>query len=159
MKETMLDVLMYLFDQYLDEDADVESDEETLKWQLAQAGFPESEIAKALSWIEGLVPNQGAAPIQVSHTQPPMRVYAPQEMERMDALCRGYLLFLEQIGVLDPSTRELIIDQVMALETDTVDLAQLKWVVLMVLFNQPDGQTVCSWIEDFIFDREAGYFH
>ncbi len=77
----------------------------------------------------------------------------------MDAECRGFLLFLEQVKVLDATTRELVVDRVMALESESIDLEQLKWVVLMVLFNQPGQETMFSWMEDFVFDREACRLH
>ena len=49
MKESVLDVLMYLFEHYVDEDADLETDRDALHSALLQAGFPESEVAKAHS--------------------------------------------------------------------------------------------------------------
>ena len=57
------------------------------------------------------------------------------------------------------TTRELVVDRVMALESEAIDLEQLKWVVLMVLFNQPGQETMFSWMEDFVFDREACRLH
>ena len=69
------------------------------------------------------------------------------------------MLFLEQVGVLDGLTREFVIDRVMALEAEDLDLEQLKWVILMVLFNQPGRESVYAWMEDFVFDRAAGQLH
>jgi Smg protein len=60
---------------------------------------------------------------------------------------------------LDPTTRELVIDRVMALETDDIDLDQLKWVVLMVLFNQPGHEAAFAWMEDLVFNEVRGYLH
>jgi Smg protein len=85
MKETVLDVLMYLFDNFIEEDK-----------------------------------------------------------------CRGFLLYLEHAGVLNLHERELVIDRVMALETEEINIQQLKWVVLMVLFNQPDKEAAITWMEDIV---------
>ena len=52
----------------------------------------------------------------------------------------------------DPS-RELVIDRVMALEDEEIDLDQLKWVVLMVLFNQPGRESAYAWMEDLVIDQ------
>ena len=90
---------------------------------------------------------------------PSVRVLATDEAERLDLECRSFLLSLEQAGVLDTTTRELVIDRVMALETRAIDLEQLKWVVLMVLFNQPGKESMFSWMEDFVVDREACRLH
>lgn len=159
MKENVLDVLMYLFEHYLDDDADVESDQESLKLELVRAGFPESEISKAFAWLEGLsVEHEGSCGC-ASAESPPVRIYTHDEVERMDTECRGFLLFLEQAGVLDAMTRELVVDRVMALETDTIDVEQLKWVLLMVLFNQPGKEAVFAWMEDLMLEKSSGRLH
>ena len=49
MKEDVLDVLMYLFENYMDDDTATEADPETLKTQLREAGFLSAEINKAFS--------------------------------------------------------------------------------------------------------------
>ena len=80
-------------------------------------------------------------------------------MARLDKECRGFMLFLEQTGVLDTVSRELVIDRAMALETGDIDLPQLKWVILMVLFNQPGQEAALAWMEDLLFDGISGHLH
>ena len=75
---------------------------------------------------------------------------------KLSSECRGFLLFLEQSGILHPETRELVIDQVMMLDTDEIDLHQLKWIVLMALFNQPDQEDARAWLESWAFDDALG---
>jgi Smg protein len=82
-----------------------------------------------------------------------VRIYTGDEMGRLDTRCRGFLIFLEQVGVLDGLSRELVIDRVMALEDEEMDLDQLKWVVLMVLFNQPGRESAYAWMEDLVIDH------
>ena len=41
----------------------------------------------------------------------------------------------------------------MALEDEEIDLDQLKWVVLMVLFNQPGRESAYAWMEDLVIDH------
>ena len=60
---------------------------------------------------------------------------------------------------LNATTRELVIDRVMALDGDDVDLEQLKWVVLMVLFNQPDQEAAFTWLEDLVLQDPPPYLH
>jgi Smg protein len=73
--------------------------------------------------------------------------------------CRGFLLSLEQGGILSSETRELVIDRVMALEADDIGLQQLKWIILMVLFNQPGQEEAYACLEDMVFDEIPGYLH
>jgi Smg protein len=63
------------------------------------------------------------------------------------------------MGVLDHTIRETVIDRVMALDSEEVDLEQLKWVILMVLFNQPGNEAAAAWMEDIVIDEVAGQIH
>jgi Smg protein len=47
----------------------------------------------------------------------------------------------------------------MALESEDFDLDQLKWVVLMVLFNQPGHEAAYTWVEDLVFDDTVNCLH
>ena len=89
----------------------------------------------------------------------PVRVYHGPELDRLDVECRGFLLFLEQQGVLDADQRELVLDRAMALDQDELDLDDLKWVVLMVLFNQPGAEAAYAWMETQMFADEPEPVH
>ena len=156
MKENVLDVLMYLFQNYMDDDVDADPDRESIQGELLIAGFPAREIQQAFEWLDSLVDRQ-AAPLVVNPGS--CRIYLELEQDRLDVECRGFLLFLEQGGLLDCETRELVIDRVMALESDDIDLHQLKWIILMVLFNQPGREEAYAWLEDLVFDDVPGYLH
>jgi Smg protein len=80
-------------------------------------------------------------------------------VEYLDLESRGFLMFLEQMGILTPNNRELVIDRVLALDADDMDLEQLKWIVLMVLFNDPGQEAAYAWMEDLVFDNVAGTLH
>ena len=90
---------------------------------------------------------------------PSLRLFNDQELDRLDSGCRGFLLFLEQAKVLGSHERELVIDRIMALESNEIDLQQLKWVVLMVLFNQPDKEAAITWMEDIVMDDINANLH
>ncbi|MEJ2059873.1 MAG: DUF494 domain-containing protein [Gammaproteobacteria bacterium] len=157
MKENVLDVLMYLFEHYVDDETEFDSDRDRLESHLMDAGFHNQEIDKAFDWLEGLA-NEGE-PLFEHVGQNPVRIYTGKEMERLDENCRGFLMFLEQGGMLTPQLRERIIERVMALDAEEVDLEQLKWVVLMVLFNQPEQETAHLWLEDLLLDDSRLVMH
>jgi Smg protein len=159
MKETVLDVLMYIFDNYVEDDVEFVPDQEYLKEQLIEAGFLGRQIEKAFTWLEGLADKRERLD-SINLSEPPsLRLYNDQEQDRLDSDCRGFLLFLEQIKVLNSHDRELVIDRIMALETEDIDLHQLKWVVLMVLFNQPDKEAAITWMEDIVMDNINANLH
>lgn len=155
MKENVIDVLLYLFENYIDTEDSHQPDKDTLELELERVGFQELEIHKALNWLDTMTV---VAP-QVDNPDAPMRVFNDGEMERLDVHCRGYLLFLEQVGVLDVETREVVIERVLALDSEEIDLEQLKWVVLMVLFYQPGREVAYAWMEDLVFEDLEAVIH
>ena len=160
MKEGVLDILIYLFENYFDADTEdgFEPDRETLKLELEKAGFPGTEVERALCWLEELAADHPAR-LPPSPTSRAIRVFAALEQARLDTDCRGYLVHLEQVGILSPMQRELVIDRLMALEGDEIDIDKLKWVVLMVLFSQPGQETAFSRMEDLVFEDRSGAIH
>jgi Smg protein len=86
-------------------------------------------------------------------------VFTDSECLRLDLECRGFLVFLEQAGILSSSSRELVIDRVMALDDEPIDLDALKWVILMVLFSQPDQEEAYVWMESLIFESPTQVLH
>ena len=126
MKETVFDVLMYLFDNYFEEDYEINSDQESLKYELVQAGFGDNQVSKAFDWLEGLALQKDLIQSDNLSDKATLRMYSEREMEKLDVKCRGFLIFLEQSGVLDAYDREVVIDRAMALEAEEIDLQQLS---------------------------------
>lgn len=157
MKETVLDVLMYLFESFVDSEDEPEPNRNEIRDELERAGFGDREIDRALEWLDGL--NFADAVPTVTSSSAGMRIYDPGEQERFDAAARGYLLHLEQVGILPPAQRELVIDRLLALESDEIDLEQIKWVVMMVLFSQPGNEQAYAQMEDLVFAEEPGWMH
>jgi len=158
MKENLLDILMYMFEHCLDGESGIMPDEKDLRNQLDDAGFHDQDVDKAFTWLEGLsIARESSFDAPLSSRA--VRIFSTLECDKMDVECRGFLIFLEQTGVLDAVTRELVIDRAMALESEEIDLQQLKWVILMVLFNQPGQEAAFAWIEDLIFDDIAEHLH
>lgn len=130
----MFDVLVYLFESYIDANACPASP--LLARKLSAAGFEEAEISEALEWLSGL---RSVADDIDTHAVPgpgSTRVYAAPELNRLGPECRGFLHFLESAGALDGARRELIIERAMALEDFTITVERLKVITLMVLWQQ-----------------------
>ncbi|BDY02985.1 DUF494 domain-containing protein [Ferrimonas sediminicola] len=157
----MFDILMYLFETYVQSDVELLLDREELTEELSRAGFKSEEIGKALIWIEKLAALQDGTDQPYLYTNPnhSLRVYTEAEQIRLDTACRGFLLFLEQIQVLSGETREMVIDRVMELDGEPLSLDDLKWVVLMVLFNAPGNEGAYRQMEDLVFEEPEGMIH
>jgi Smg protein len=157
----MFDILMYLFETYIHSDIELLMDHDELTDELTRAGFHKEEIYKALDWLEQL------AALQDSDQQPylnpsdnlSIRIYTAPEMDKLDVGCRGFLMFLEQIKVLTQETREMVIDRVMELDSPEIELEDLKWIILMVLFNVPGSESAYQQMEELLFDLGDGPLH
>ncbi len=157
MKESVLDVLMYLFETYIGEDIEPEPDRNILRSELELAGFNNRVITHALEWLDDLgdFHNDSDYAPQSNST----RIFNGREMQRIDVECRGYIVYLEQIGILNTSQRERVLDRILALGERDIDLDDIKWVVLMVLFTQPGQEDAYARMEDLVFEEKAGVVH
>lgn len=157
----MMDILMYLFETYIHSDAELMVDQDELEDELLRAGFHQEEIYKALDWLEDLAAlqqsdQQTAIAMSASTST---RIYTDKEKNRLDVKSRGFLLFLEQVNVLTTETREMVIDRVMGLETQELLLDDLKWIILMVLFNVPGNENAYTLMEELLYTAETGILH
>lgn len=158
MKQEVFDILLYLFDNYIYDNE--EMDATALEGELKRAGFNSRSIDKAFNWIDELAEAHEKGESQFTPAgNTSIRHYSADELDRLDTSCRGFLQFLEDMGVMDFSTRETVIDRVMALDSSEITLEQLKWVVLMVLFNQPGQEEAAVWLEDIVIDEMGIQLH
>ena len=155
----MFEVLMYLFENYMDGSVALNADQDTIVSELEQAGFSRGEIGRALDWLDGLNRVQETVQSGPQSTLHAMRHYSPEESERLGIEGRGFFLSLEQLGILDPMTREIVIDRIMALDSREVDMGRIKWVILIALFNQPDKKSALSLLQDMILSDAFDVLH
>ncbi|UDG81417.1 Protein Smg [Candidatus Profftia lariciata] len=157
----MFDVLMYLFETYIHTASGIQVDQDKLTDDLTRVGFAKKDIYNALGWLEKLAIMQenNTMPYTACTNTNVMRIYTDDEIIRLNSECRGFLLFLEQIKLLTPETREMVIDRVMALDADQLNLEDLEWVVLIVLFNIPGHEYAYKQMEELLFDFRDGYLH
>jgi Smg protein len=130
----MYDVLVYLFENC--QQTEVAYDRDRVAKKLSAAGFEDSDISEALHWLAGVVRAPQGGLDKLPDAQRSFRAYAPRELAKLDAACRGFLLTLEHSGILNPQTRELVIERSLAASGEALSLEQLKLVVLTVLWNQ-----------------------
>lgn len=157
MKETVLDVLMYLFETYIGDELDPEPDRHILRDELERAGFNNRIIEHALEWLDGL--DGEADDEDIAPNDRSIRIFNRREQNRLDTSCRGYIIYLEQIGILSAGQRELVLDRLFALGARDIDIEDIKWVVLMVLFTQPGQEAAYARMEDLVFEDRNGVVH
>ncbi len=161
-KQSVVDVLMFLFERYLDDEEASESnhfteERDSIQLRLKEVGFQNHEINQAFDWLESLVDyhhnNQ-----MVSLKETSTRIYSEQEKKLISLESIGFLNFLEQSDILTPVTRELILDRVVALG-HSLDAQQLKWIIMIVLHSHPGEKNTLALMEDFMFDETIDHIH
>lgn len=172
MTTSVLDILIYVFDRYMLDEAPEMLERDDLARDLERAGFGHAHVERALDWLAALVEaaNRSAerapssalpgSPAEARSAGHPaavgaVRIFSECELARLSTECRGFLMTLERLGVLTAAQREIVVERMLALDADELDTEQLKWVVLMVLSSQPDGGQGFARMEDLGLDSTA----
>ena len=162
MKQNVVDVLMYLFENIIAGESMVypDSEHEHMFDRLEDLGFPPNEIISAFDWLEDLaemhsVKSDDTDNEQIINTQS-VRIYSALEKFILEPECISFLMHLEQNQVISPVSREIILDRVTALDVE-LGLEQLKWIVMIVLYSQPGEETAYAWMENMVFDDNLSY--
>ncbi len=154
---SVLDTVLFLFENYL-EDCHEPPQRAILENILRADGFPEPTVRRALDWLEILeAPEHKFA--SDTFGAGAWRVFNAQECARLTAQARGFLLYLEQIAVLDPVLRESVIERLLALDDEVVDIEQVQWVVLLSLFRRPGQEAAFAQMEDLLYADMADLAH
>jgi Smg protein len=95
MKQNIFEVLIYLFENYLDDDNDVPPDSDAIRTDLIDAGFENAEVNKAFDWLDSLTLQNNIKP----SVAPAFRIFCDREIAKLDVECRYFLIFLELSGI------------------------------------------------------------
>ncbi|NVK21696.1 MAG: DUF494 domain-containing protein [Kangiellaceae bacterium] len=150
MKEDVLDVLLYIFENFQDEESNHILANDSLVEALEDVGFTEGEIKGAIDWLDGLVEVTSESFIPTQSGAEALRVFSPQEQLVLSAKAQGTIMAFEQMGILDAHAREMVIDRMVALgvqEDEATELERLRWVVMMVLYNMQNRDAEFAWVE------------
>lgn len=154
-KQSVVDVLMFLFEEYLGESNDAIDERNNIQVKLEEFGFQHQEIDQAFNWLEDLASlREGSS--QIAANTNSIRIYSDVEKSILDEECIGFLIFLEQSDILTPVTRELVLDRIVALD-HPLDAEQLKWIVMIVLHTHPGEENAFAWMEGLVFNDVVDY--
>ncbi len=111
-----------------------------MRQELEEAGFNDEVIDSSMNWLNSLLEQQllgflrsaSVSNFPSIHSQQAVRCYSIEERLKLSSEVRGLLFQLEQDGMLDWITREIVITQLMKLDQASVELDDFYWVVFMV---------------------------
>lgn len=148
----------------------IQLDQKTLMAELDQFGVSlaelESTLAKMVVWAASQSQPSSSSSLHsnssLTHVpqEPPLAGYAVQphtgsriftssECDKISKKSRGFLVKIEQAGILSPQVREMIIDQLMQVEIeDQIRLAHTKWIAFQILFHDapPEHIAYLEWL-------------
>ncbi|HWU83260.1 MAG TPA: DUF494 domain-containing protein [Methylophilaceae bacterium] len=150
----MFEVLVYMFENYFE--ADIRPDQNTLAKELFAAGFDQQDIDGAFDWFDQLEAMTDQPSVAGHATG--FRVYTEPETKKISHESLSFMMFLEQAKVLNPSQRELVIDRAMALPQSEISLEEIRWIVLMALWNQNKASDYL-FVEDAMFNESRPTLH
>jgi Smg protein len=158
MNENIVELLLYLFENYIYDNESKEVDKQSIRQGLFQAGFNSSAINNAFLWLEDLqkdVKTLQNMPISADS----YRVFSASEQTKIGLENIDFIYYLNFSGILDNTQREILINAIMKLETSQFDVDDLQWLTLMVLFPQPDQEQAFAHLEALMFDSSEIYEH
>ncbi len=159
MKEnSVLHVLMYLFQNHMQGNCIIKETDTDIVEELESVGFVLPTINRAIGWLASLSEENKDA-YMTPPTANSFRIYSEYERELLDTECIAYLLELEEQQILTAAVREMVIHQAIELQSEGIDLSLIKWVILMVLFNQPQHEEALKRMELLILDNPFGGLH
>lgn len=158
MNENIIDVLVYLFENYMTEHVDLKENYtvNNIYQGLEAAGFTKKTIDQAFDWLTEVndLPNQS-----VQQSEDAFRLYLGLESQILDEECIDFIMYLEDTGILNPSTRELLVNSLLYLNADNIDVDDLQWLALIILYIQPDQEQAFASMESLMFDPPVDHEH
>ena len=87
-----------------------------------------------------------------------LRIFTEKEKEKFSFDGLGFILFLEQAHVLNSAEREIIIDRAMALNQNIINIDEVRWIVMMTLWNN-GRENDYLFVEDSLYRTEQLILH
>jgi Smg protein len=122
--------------------------------QFEEAGFTLKDIKQAIAWLQNFA---HTAQRKIIEPAPPktQRVFMLDEQQKLGRKGQNFLLYLQNIGVVNCHTREMIIERLMDLNTREITLAQIQWATLVVLSEKAVNLNELSWLTAVISHPES----
>jgi Smg protein len=158
MNESIIDLLVYLFENYLSEETNLHEQytKKSIYSGLEQAGFEKNSIDTAFDWLISI--NDDTKNL-VKQSPDAIRVYSPHELSIIDEEGVDFICYLEAEGILTPTTRELLMNGLLNLNADNIDVDDLQWLALIILFSQPEEEQAFASMESLMFDPPVDHEH
>lgn len=161
MKEELFEVLMYLFENHISHGERKRVTQESLYVELSEEGFNPETIDMAFAWLDGLSVMHIEETLEEDKLEVSrgFRIFSVEEQYHLSSEICNLLFKLELLDVLNPITREQIVNRLLSMDTSEIEPQQVKWLVLMVLLEEPNSETALSTLENLMRAEITERFH
>lgn len=151
MKSTLLEVLMDLFHHYLEEKTLKLADINELLEELQNFNRKLDLKPQASGLNESGEIDLTEKPSLFSPSA--TRLYTDYEKRKLSLECRGFLVLLEQARLITGPLREAIIYEALQLKMQTVDLEELKPIILNLLAENINDEIELAWLQHIMLSQ------
>ena len=153
----MFELLIYMFENYLSSKSYL--DFNNISMELEAAGFDNDDIEEAFDWFSQLKAMSDKIPQAIDVKENTnLRIFTEKEYKKISSEGLGFILFLEQAKVLNSIEREIIIDRAMALNQNIISIDEVRWVVMMALWNN-GKENDYLFVEDALYNKDTLTIH
>lgn len=145
MKDHTLNILAHAFGS---KDSVLEISSAEFLDRLRKKGFSEESISAATQWMMRLMQQQFATDLTPPVTDS-LRIFSPEEITKLDVDCRNFIMSLEAAQILESKTREIVVNQLLLLNQNSIGVNDVKLVTLIVLLLQPANAEKINKLERF----------
>ena len=153
----MFELLIYMFENYLSSKSYL--DFNNISMELEAAGFDNDDIEEAFDWFSQLKAMSDKIPQAIDAKENTnLRIFTEKEYKKISSEGLGFILFLEQAKVLNSIEREIIIDRAMALNQNIISIDEVRWVVMIALWNN-GKENDYLFVEDALYNKDTLTIH
>ena len=129
-----------------------------MEQELSAAGFEQTDILGAFDWYQDLQSKLNKSNATYSYVYNGFRVFSDVELKKLSLESISFILFLHQANVINNMERDLIVDCAMALKQQTIKVEEMRWIVMMALWNEGREKDYL-FVEDALFNPRGLTFH
>lgn len=122
-------------------------DRQELLNKLQHAGFSVAKIEMALDWLTSLAQQQMTE--HDLNEVDSVRIFAPEEIAKIGEDNLTFITILEDAEILNPATREIVLNQLLLLKQDDISLTEVKLVAFMVLVSQDSSVDISTEVQRY----------
>ena len=149
----MLDLLIYLFENYISTKPKLNINDITV--ELEEAGFNDKDISSAFEWFNHLEKINNGSELT---NEKSLRVLSQTEYEKISSEAFTFLTFLLNAKILNSTEFEVILDQIMILNQKSINIDEMRWIVMMTLWKSGKENSYL-FVEDSLFQNKRTELH